>query len=130
LSGLDACHDGHVGISVTLSPENLERGVAVTREIVARFVDEGVSQAELGTVRTTLAGTHLVGLSTSGGTAAAVLHAVEQGLGPAYLDALPGLLAALTQEEVNLALRKHLDPAAFHLVRAGTWPEGQGSGSG
>ncbi|HYE57709.1 MAG TPA: pitrilysin family protein [Rhodothermales bacterium] len=124
LSGLDAYHDGHVEVSVTLSPENLDRGVAVTREVVAQFVEEGISEAEVETVRTTLAGTHLVGLSTSGGTAAALLHAVEQGLGSAYLDALPGLLAAISREEINRVLRRHLDPDALYLVRAGTWSKG------
>ncbi len=121
LSGIDRLHDGHVGIHATLSPENLDRGVEVTRAVVAETLLEGVRAAELDDVKATLAGTHKVGLSTSGGTASALLHAVEQGLGVEYLDAFPDLVASLPLDTVNEALRRHLDPGALHLVRAGTF---------
>lgn len=119
--GVEPDHDGHVDIHVTLSPVNLERGIAATRSEIARLVDEGVSADELDEKKTTLAGTHRVGLSTSGGTAGAILNAVEQGFGPDYVDTFADRVRALTPDAVNAALRTHLRPEGLHEAVAGTF---------
>jgi predicted Zn-dependent peptidase len=117
-------YDGHVAVSVTLSAENLARGVAATRAEVERFVAEGVPAEALARTRTTLAGQHVVALATTGGVAARLLVNAERGFDVGYLDRYPDLVRALTDDDVAEALRRHLRPDAFHEAVAGTPPDG------
>lgn len=116
-------HDGHVRIQVTLSQENLARGITATRTEVEGFVAEGVSADELRQTQTTLVGRHVVGLATTSGLAARLLVNAERGFPLAYLDEYPDLINALTTDEVTAAVRTHLRPADLHESVAGTVPE-------
>lgn len=122
VSGVAVEHGGHFRVSVSLSGANLERGLAATEEVVRRFVAEGVRADELAEKQETIAGTHVVGLATTGGLAARLLVNAERGFPVAYLDAYPDLVRALTVDAVNEALRRHLDPDRLHLAVAGTLP--------
>ena len=115
-------YDGRVQVAVTLSEENLERGIEATRDEIAGFVADGVSEAALAQTRTTLAGQHVVSLATTGGVAARLLVNAERGFDVAYLDRYPALVGALTAAEVDAAVRRHLRPADLHVVVAGTLP--------
>ena len=119
LDGIDARHGGHVEVGVTLSPEHLERGIETTRREVEGFAREGVAAADVARVTATLGGQQRVGLSTSGGAAAAQLSALEQRLGADYPDRFAALAAALTADEVNAALARHLDPSRLVTTLAG-----------
>ena len=119
LDGAAATYGGHALVRVNFSPDVLDRGVARVQEEVRRLVDDGLSQDELATVQQTLFGTHVVGLSTSGGAAAALLGAIENGMGPDWLAVYPERLQALTADRVNEVLRAHLLPDAFVVARAG-----------
>ena len=122
LGAVSTRHDGRFQISVTLSQDALDRGVAATRAEVAAFVEEGVSDAALGQTRTTLAGQHVVSLATTGGAAARLLINAERGFDIGYLDRYPSLVGALTTGEVNAAVRRHVRPADLHEAVAGTLP--------
>ncbi len=122
LGGASVRHDGHVQVQVTLSQENLARGVAATRAEVDAFVAEGVSPAAVSQTQTTLAGTHVVGLATTSGAAARLLVNAERGFDVGYLDRYPDLVRALTADEVTAAVRRHLRPADLHETVAGTLP--------
>lgn len=113
-------YDGHVYVSVTLSQENLARGIDATREQVEGFVAEGVSEEVLEQTRTTLAGQHVVALATTGGVAARLLVNAERGFELAYLDQYPDLVRDLTAAEVTDAVRQHLRPDDLHEVVAGS----------
>ncbi|MCA0268895.1 MAG: insulinase family protein [Bacteroidetes bacterium] len=120
LEGASATFGGHALVRANFSPDVLDRGLVRVREEVQRLVDEGLGDAELDTVRQTLAGTHVVGLSTSGGAAAAQLAAIEYGLGADWLTVFPELLAELTPERVNDVLRRYLHPERLSVALAGT----------
>ncbi|HEX8384568.1 MAG TPA: pitrilysin family protein [Rubricoccaceae bacterium] len=122
IGGVAVEHDAAFGVSVTLSQENLERGIVAVRAEVERFVEEGVSAEALGQTQTTLAGQHVVALATTGGLAARLLVNAERGFTVGYLDDYPGLVRALTLDEVTAALRRHVRPADLHTVVAGTLP--------
>ena len=122
LGGPSVRHDGHVRVNVTLSQENLDRGVAATRAEVEAFVEEGVSEDVLAATRTTLAGQHVVALATTSGVAARLLVNAERGFDVGYLDRYPDLVHALTADEVTAAVRRHLRPADLHETVAGTLP--------
>ena len=115
-------HDAHLRVSVTLSQENVLRGIAATRAEVDAFVEEGVSEATLAAVRTTLAGTHVVGMATTSGVAARLLVNAERGFDVGYLDRYPELIHALTPEAVTEAVRRHVRPDDLHEAIAGTMP--------
>ncbi len=85
-------------------------------------MDEGVRPDELAEKQETIAGTHVVGLATTGGLAARLLVNAERDFPIGYLDDYPALIHALTVEEVNAAVRRHLRPEALHLTVAGTLP--------
>jgi predicted Zn-dependent peptidase len=120
LGGPSVRHDGHVRVNVTLSQENLDRGLAATRAEVEAFVAEGVGEDALAATRTTLAGQHVVALATTSGAAARLLVNAERGFDVGYLDRYPDLVQSLTTDEVTAAVRRHLRPADLHETVAGT----------
>lgn len=125
LAGVTVEHGGHWKITVTLSGENLERGIEATLEQARRLVADGVTADELAEKQTTLTGTFKVGLATTGGLATALLANAERHFDVGYLDRFPRLIEALTVDEVNAAIRRYLDADALHVAVAGTLPEGR-----
>ncbi|MEM6326817.1 MAG: pitrilysin family protein [Bacteroidota bacterium] len=119
LAGVSVEHDLDLRVSVSLSQENLERGIAATREQIERW-HGGIAPEELERTQTTLAGQHVVSLATTGGLAARLLVNAERGFGPEYLDRYPRDVEALTVEAVNAAIAQYVDPEALHVVAAGT----------
>ncbi len=122
LAGIDVMHDGGFGVSVSLSGEALERGIAAVRAEVERFVADGVSDDTLAQVQTTLAGLHVVAMATTGGLAARLLVNAERGFDVGYLDRYPDLVRSLTADDVTAALRRHVRPGDLHTAVAGTFP--------
>ncbi len=127
LEGIDARHEGHVEVDVTLSPDALERGIDVTRREIEAFVAEGLGGADVARVATTLGGQQRVGLSTSGGSAGAQLSALEQRLGADYPDRFAALVASVTADTATDALRRHLRPESLVTTLAGPVSEGVGA---
>lgn len=123
LAGVTHVFDGLWRIRVTLSQENLERGMVATRDVIERYVAEGATEAELNEKKTTIVGAFKVGLATTGGLASSVLVNVERGFGVGYLDQFPALIEATTLEDVHQATMKHFRPELLHTAVAGTLPE-------
>ena len=118
--GEDSVADGEWAVSASFAPSLLERGIASTRKVVATWWADGVSEAELSAHQQGLIGSYRVGLSTTGGVAAVILASVQRGYDLAWLDGYPQAVRALTREQVNRAIRAHLDPDAMVLVEAGS----------
>lgn len=116
-------HEGHWQVGVTLSRENVERGIEATLEEVRRFAEEGIREDELRDKQTTITGSFKVGLATTGGLAATLLANAERGFDVGHLDRFPGEVEALSLQEINTAIERHLDPDRFHLALAGTAEE-------
>ncbi len=120
LSGVSTRYDGRWQVGVTLSQENLARGIEATRAEVQRFVDEGATADELAAKKTTITGSYTVGLATTKRLARSILTNAERGFDLDYLDRFPQMIEALTLEEVNDAVQRHFDPSRFHTAMAGT----------
>jgi zinc protease len=118
--GEDALTDGFWRISATFAPSLLEKGIASTRRELARWSRDGVTAEELAARKTDLVGSYQVSLATTGGLAAALQQAILRGYPVSWLDDYPRAIDALTLEEVNRAIKKHIDPAKMVLVKAGT----------
>ncbi|MEM1054383.1 MAG: pitrilysin family protein [Bacteroidota bacterium] len=119
LAGVSVEHDFDLRVSISLSQENLERGIAATREQIEQW-HGGITEEEVERTKTTLVGQHVVGLATTGGLAARLLVNAERGFGPEYLDQYPEDVRTLTVERVNAAIARYVNPAALHIVAAGT----------
>lgn len=119
----DTYADGVWQIYATFAPALLDRGLASTRRQLALWHEKGVTADELARAKTRVAGSYLVGLATTGGLAGTVLRTLDAGLPLEYVDQYPDRVAALTLEQVNDAIRRHLDPARMVTVEAGTLPQ-------
>ena len=125
LAGITREHGGHWQVGVTLSQENVERGIEATLEEVRRFAEGGIREDELQDKQTTITGSFKVGLATTGGLAAALLANAERGFDVDWLDRFPAEVEALALEGVNAALARHLRPDRFQLALAGAPAEAE-----
>lgn len=118
----DSMVDGQWRISANFAPQLLEQGVASTKRELQAWCDKGVTAAELDRVKSYLVGTFKVGLTTTDGLATALLASIHRGYDPSWLDEYPKRVAALSLEEVNAAIKKHLQPDKMVLIKAGSVP--------
>ena len=123
LSGIQSEHNGHWQIQVTLSHDDVERGIEATRREIKRFVEQGVVQTELQEKQTTITGRYQVGLATTGGLANALLNNAERGYDVDYLDQYIDAVNQLTLAQVNQNIEKYLNEALLHMACAGLPPK-------
>jgi len=81
-----------------------------------------VTAGELRDFKATIIGSYKLGLATSEGAAGQLLVNAQRGLPVAYIDGITRRIAALTLDEVNGAIKRHLDPATMLTVEAGSVP--------
>jgi zinc protease len=116
----DTFVDGDWRISANFAPAMLEKGVESAKRQLTAWYRDGVTDAELAQRKTDLAGSYKVGLSTTGGMAGTILNTLNRELDLSFIDQYPARVGALTKDQVNAAIKKHLDPEKMVLVKAGT----------
>ena len=116
----DSIADGAWDISASFAPALLDKGLASTRRVLDAWWQQGVTEDELAVRKQGILGTYLVGLATTRGIASAILTTVQRGFDVDWLDAYPGMIQALTRDQVNKAIRTHLDPGTMVLIEAGS----------
>jgi zinc protease len=119
----DTFNGGDWRITATFAPELLQKGLESTRRQLDAWHKDGVSPGELADRKTNMSGVFKVSLATTGGIANALLAAKHRGLDATWLDEYPRRVNALTLEQVNGAIRKHLDPEKMVLIKAGSVPD-------
>jgi zinc protease len=118
----DAFADGAWQITANFAPDLLEKGMASTKRELDAWHSQGVTAAELERVKSNLIGTFKVGLATTDGLSNALLNAIHRGYDVTWLDEYPKRIAALSLQEVNGAIKKHLHPDKMTLIKAGDVP--------
>lgn len=119
LAGITNEYDGYFRTAVTLSRDNVERGIEATMSEIDKIVGEGVSVSEVADARSTLSGSFKVSLSTTDGMAR-LMHAFSiLGFGMQYVDDYPHLIEATSKEDIEIALGDHIHPASLQTVLAG-----------
>lgn len=118
----DSFNDGEWFIKGTFSPENLDRGLSSTRRELETWYRDGVSADELRDRKTNLAGTYKLQMADTDGLAATILTNVNRGYPLENIDTYPARIEALSLEQVNGAIRRHLNPDQMLLIQAGTIP--------
>jgi zinc protease len=116
----DSIVDGSWDISASFAPALLDKGIASTRRELDKWWKDGVTDQELAARKQGLVGGYLVGLATTAGLANAILTNVQRGYDVTWLDGYPAAVKALTREQVNSAIKNHINPGAMVLVEAGS----------
>jgi predicted Zn-dependent peptidase len=106
--------------SVTLSSKVVQEGLQVTREVLSRFVEEGISEEELRDGKSTMIGSYEVDLSTTSGVAGRLLLNMHRGWGPSRIDDHPDLIASVQAREVSRIIGERFDPSLLTVVTSGT----------
>jgi zinc protease len=117
----DNLADGMWFMDASFAPALLERGIAAGRSTLQAWWQDGVTEKELAACKQGLIGGYYVGLSTNGGVGHAIVNALQRGYELTWLDEYPRAVQALTREQVNAAISRHLTPATMVLVEAGTF---------
>lgn len=118
--GNDNAVDGDFRISGTFAPALLERGVVSTQRQLNEWYEKGITAAELAQRQKQMVGSYYVSLEDTDGLANTILSALERGYDLSWLDEYPRAVKALTVEQVNRAIRTHLDPRKMVVIRAGS----------
>ena len=112
--------DGYWSVWGTFAPDLLEKGKTALRTEIARWVDRGITDTELGMFKETLRGSYTVALGTAARFTALALGNAEQNRPTTYFDEYLARIEALTKTEVNNAIRAHIDPDHAVTVSAGS----------
>lgn len=105
------------------APANRAKVETALREEIARALKEGFSASELEEGKRGLLNYRRLARAQDGNLAAALARNLDLGRRFAYAAQIDAKLAALTLEQVNAALRKHLDPARLVLGVAGDFKD-------
>jgi zinc protease len=120
--GDDSIVDGVWEVSASFAPALLSKGVESTRREIGKWWKDGITEAELASRKQGEVGGYFVSLSTTLGLAETILMNAQRGYEPSWLDAYPKALKALTRDQINAAIRAHINPNALILVEAGSVP--------
>ena len=118
----DGFADGEWRIEANFAPDLLDKGMASTKRELDDWYAKGVTAEELERMKTALIGTFKVGLATTDGLSNALLDAIHRGYDVKWLDEHPTRVNALTLEQVNGAIKKHLQPEKMTIIKAGDIP--------
>lgn len=121
--GNDMFNDGDWRMSASFAPDLLDKGIASTQRQLKLWYEAGATPAEISARKTNLIGSFKVGLATTGGMAENLIAAVNRGYDVTWLDDFPLKINALTNDQVNAAIKKYLKPDTMVTVKAGTFKQ-------
>jgi zinc protease len=118
----DTFVDGDWRIQANFAPENLAKGIESTKRQLMAWHKDGITAQELASNKGKFVGSFKLGLATTTGLATQILNTVNRDLPLTFIDEYGNKINALTVEQVNGAIKKHLNPEQMVLVKAGTIP--------
>jgi zinc protease len=113
---------GPWAVRAGVNPRNVDAALAGIRDEVHRLLDGGVTDDELLRAKNYSTGTLVLHLETNDGVAGLMQDLELFGLGLDYVDRYPGIINALTIEQVNEAAARHI-PRFDRTVRVVAGPE-------
>lgn len=102
-----------------VNPKNLEQCIELMTDEVRKFVSEPVTEDELADSKSYFLGRMPLLLESNSGVAISLLNIEHFNLGLDYFLHYPGLVQAVTAEEILQASRKYLDPDRLAIAVAG-----------
>jgi len=105
----------HAGVN----PANVEKAARLVKKEITRFVEEGVTQEELGDNQANYIGRMPLSLESNAGVANSLLNIERYDLGLDYLHRYPQLVGAVTTESIRQVAEKYLDVKRLAFAVAG-----------
>jgi len=118
----DTFVDGDWRIQANFAPDLLGKGIESTKRQLIAWHKDGITAQELANNKGKFVGSFKLGLATTTGLATQILNTVNRDLPLTFIDEFGGKINALTVDQVNGAIKKHLNPAEMILIKAGTIP--------
>lgn len=115
-------HAGAFTIGLQTRPDQADEAIAVARRVLAGYVAEGPTQAELKAARDYLVGGFPLRIDSNGKLLGNVAAIAWHGLPLDYLDTWTEKVARITAAQVRAALQRKLDPARMATVTVGAKP--------
>ncbi len=115
---------GEFGISAIFAPQNRDRITASVMDELKQVLAQGLSDEEVQAAKKGWLQSRQVARSRDGAVAHKLAEYAEIGRTFAWDAELERKVGALSADEVNRALRRHLDPARLSVVRAGDFKAG------
>jgi zinc protease len=106
-------------VSAGVNPQNVKKAADLIRDELKRFVQEGVTEAELADTKANFIGRLPLSLESNGGVANALLNIERHQLGLDYYHRYQDLVNEVTAEEVLSTARKFIDPDRLVTAVAG-----------
>ncbi len=119
--------EGPLVIRAGVNAANVERALASIDREVEGLAARGVTEREIEDSKLFLVGSIPRTLETNGGIAGFLQNAEFFGLGLDYDVRLPGLINAVTRDEVNAVARRFLDPGRAAVAIAGPYEPDEGA---
>lgn len=120
VGGIDNGNDGYWVTGGSFAPQMVDRGYKATIEQLAKWVESGITKAELTAKQSTITGSYKVGLATTSGLAGQILTNAERRRPNSYLDNFPEFINALTMNQINNVIQKYIDKDRMFFVAAGS----------
>lgn len=119
----DEFSDGYFLVNASFNPSLLKKGEEATLVQINNWIKDGISAQELINKKSNIIGSFKVALSTSRGLANSILSTINQGKEPSYIDQYPIDVNAVSLDKVNALIKKHINPDAFVILKAGSIDE-------
>ncbi len=111
--------DGLLAIQAIVAPENMPKLDAAVREEYARFIREGVTDAEVRDAANSLLTEREQGRAEDPRLLSYLANGLRDGRDMAWWTKADAKARALTAEQVNAAIRKHFKPDGLSVFKAG-----------
>jgi zinc protease len=110
---------GPWSVAAGVDPANVERAIELIRSEIGRFVNELVTEDELGDSQANYIGRLPLSLESNSGVAGALINLERYQLGLDYYRLYAGLVGAITRQDVLDAARHYLHPDRLGIAVAG-----------
>jgi zinc protease len=117
--------NAQLGMAAIFAPENRTRVEAAFNDELARFVRDGLTQAELDTAKRAMKAQSDTWRSEDGAVAGAIAGHLERGRQFKWNGDLDARVEALTLGQVNAAIKRWIDPAKANWSWAGDFDKAQ-----
>ncbi len=107
-------------VSAGVNPSNINKAADLIVKELTRFCSDPVTQNELEDSKSNFIGRLPLSLESNSGVANAILNLERFSLGLDYLQRYPGMIEAITSEDILNAAKKYIDPQKLIIVSAGS----------